>query len=126
LTHCRRKDNPKECKGGFPKRVLAQLLAKVVVLCRGLAQQLDLAISGRRNQTGSLFPPRNDEWINGTHPALLAALRCNSDVQLPYRFPITWETHADDVCNRGCVTDDVDEDIILGAQAAQDAQAGCA
>ena len=91
LTHCRRKDKPKECKAGFPK--VKQLLRKAVVVCRGLAQAMEMTISGRRNQIGCLLGPRNDEWLNGTHPALLAALRCKSDAQLPYCFTTTEHTH---------------------------------
>ena len=68
----------------------------------------------------------NHEYINGTHPALLAAQRFNSDVQLPYRFPIVDHTHYG--CFEDCVKDsDVCEDeIVRAAQVAQDAQAGYA
>ena len=125
LTHCKIKDNPSQCKSGFPK--LRELLAKAIVVCGGMAEAMDLAVSGRRNQVGSLLGPRSDEWLDGTHPALLAALRCNSDVQLPYRFPITRATHAATVCGAECVTEGGDEkDIIFAAQSAQDAQAGYA
>ena len=68
----------------------------------------------------------NDEYLNGTHPAMLAAQRFNSDVQLPYRFPILQATHSN--CDKGCVEDDeACEDLIVrAAQVAQDAQAGYA
>jgi hypothetical protein len=50
--------------------------------------------------------------------------RCNSDVQLPYRFPITAETHDDTLCGEACVNS-CDPDVILNAaQTSQDAQAG--
>jgi len=49
-----------------------------------------------------LIRPCNEPNLNGTHPALLAALRCNSDVQPPYRFPLTPLTHSDVICKDEC------------------------
>ena len=88
LTHCKRPDNPKLCKAGFPRT--ARLIEKPVILCPGLLRKMDMPSSGRRNMIGALHGPINDEWLNGSHPAFLAAPNggsCNSDVQLPYRFP---------------------------------------
>ena len=74
----------------------------------------------------SLHGPMNEENLNGAHPAMLAALRCNSDVQLPYRFPITAATHSAK-CGHYCDWYGEDDDVIVrAAQAAQDAQAGYA
>ena len=54
---------------------------------------------------------------------MLVVHRFNSDVQLPYRFPIIAETHD---CEDNCVGS-VDEHVIIQAcQASQDAQAGYA
>ena len=53
-------------------------------------------------------PNCNEENGNGTQPVLLAALQCNSDVQLPYRLPICEATH-DDVSRRA-------ENVILHPQ----------
>ena len=64
----------------------------------------------------------NHESINGTHPALLAAQRCNSDVQLPYRFPIIKESHCC-CCNCRCLRHN-DTVMVEAMQMAQDAQAG--
>ena len=56
---------------------------------------------------------------------LLVAMRFNSDVQLPYRMPISAQTHADDCCDNPNCVDDVDEDeIIDSCQNAQNAQPG--
>lgn len=72
---------------------------------------------------GSMHGPMNHPCINATHPAMLACQRCNSDVQLPYRFPIVPETHCcDDVT---CLQQD-HKTLIRAAQTAQDAQAGYA
>eukprot|EP00971_Amphidinium_carterae_P230829 4580643-Amphidinium_carterae.1 len=63
---------------------------------------MEMPTSGKRNAIGMLWGPVNDPNLNGTHPALLAALRCNSDVQLPYRFPVQKGTHCDHLCEDNC------------------------
>ena len=65
----------------------------------------------------------NHESINGTHPAMLAAQRCNSDVQLPYRFPIIKEYHVCHHCK--CILNN-DKVMVEAMQMAQDAQPGYA
>ena len=65
----------------------------------------------------------NEANINGAHPAMLATQHCNSDVQLPYRFPITAGIHC--CLNPRCLNNP-DRVIVEGAQATQDAQAGYA
>ena len=101
-----------------------RILRMTAVICKGLAQMLDLSVSGRRSQEGAMLGPRNDEWLNGADPALLAALCCNSDVQVPYRFPVIAETHMDDLCDADCAGEENDGDVIFAAQCAQDSQAG--
>ena len=121
LTACRRKDKPKLCKGDFPRT--AWLIDKAVVLCQGLIARKGMAMTGRLSKLGALHGPMNQESVNGTHPGMLALHRLNSDVQLPYRLPITTESHA---CEENCV-ENVDEHVIIQAmQASQDAQAGYA
>ena len=81
---------------------------------------------GRRSKLGSLHGPMNHEYLNGTHPAMLAAQRCNSDVQLPYRCPIIPAAHATE-CSEACAGMEISgEEIVRAAQVAQDAQAGYA
>ena len=125
LTHCRRPDDPKKRKSDLPGNLW--LIDKAVVLCHGLLKRMGMACSGRRNKLGSLHGPQNEESLNGTHPVLLAALQCNSDVQLPYRLPICEATH-DDVnrCSDDCYSSSTTKEIVEAAQAAQDAQAGYA
>ena len=96
--YCRVKGDPNKCRAGFPKTLLPSHARRTVVVCKGIAQHCHMSITGARNTIGSLMSYRNDEWLNGTHPALLVALRCNSDVQVPYRLPVCLETHAVDVC----------------------------
>ena len=68
----------------------------------------------------------NHEYLNGTHPALLVALRFNSDVQLPYRMPIIQQTHSD-LCDSETCLEEVDpSEIIDIVQNNQNAQAGYA
>ena len=111
LTACRRKDNPALCKGDFPRT--ERLIKRAVVLRPGLLRRLAMPFQGRRSKLGSMHGPMNHAYLNGTHPALLVAMRFNSDVQLPYRLPICAQTHADDCCDNPNCVDDVDEDEII-------------
>ena len=84
---------------------------------------MGMCLQGRRSKLGSMHGPLNQESLNATHPAMLAGHRFNSDVQLPYRFPIIEGTHA---CEELCVDSANEMSIVEAAQAAQDAQAGYA
>ena len=122
LTACRRKDNPALCKGDFPRS--ERLIQRAVILCPGLLRRLSMPFGGRRSKLGSMHGPMNHAYLNGTHPAMLVAMRFNSDVQLPYRFPITQETHDVEMCgDENCVQACDDEEIIESCQSAQNAQA---
>ena len=78
LTHCQRPDNPKLCKADFPRT--RWLIDRAVVLCQGLIEKMGMALTGRRSKLGSLHGPMNQESLNGSHPAMLAAHQFNSDV----------------------------------------------
>lgn len=67
----------------------------------------------------------NHDSSNGMFPAVLAAQRCNSDVQLPYRFPIVAESHRCSCGNEKSLEAN-DALVVECAQFAQDAQAGYA
>ena len=122
LSHCRRADNPSKCKGDFPRDWLVD---EAVVLCQGLMRRWNMPLGGRRNRLASLHGPRNEENVNGTHTVLAAGTGTNTDVQLPYRFPITPETHAA-ICDEDCVARANLADVIDIAQRSQDAQVGYA
>ena len=126
MTHCRRADSPKLCEADFPRTLW--LARQPVVLWQGLLRKMNLPIGGRRNQLGSLHGPMNEENLNGTHPALLAAEGSfNSDVQLPYRLPVCVASHApSDLCDCGCPAQHDENEVIEGTQIAEDAQAGYA
>ena len=122
LAHCRRADNAMKCKSDFPRTLW--IIRKAVVLCKGLMKMMGMQLGGRRNRMGSLHGPRNEENINGTHPALSALLQTNSDVQLPYRFAITPDTHADSYCSEMCFADANSNQVLQAFQCCQDAQIG--
>ena len=83
--------------------------------------------TGRKNLSGALHGPMNEANINGTHPAMLVTQVCNSDVQLPYRLPITKESHSP-LCPLGerCLHKCNVSSMVNAAQLAQDAQVGYA
>ena len=125
LEHCKSKDKKNECKSHFPRT--KWLISKCVVLCSGLLQLMEMPATGRKNLTGSLHGPMNEPNINGTHPAMLATQQCNSDVQLPYRLPLTAATHSA-LCPLGdkCLQTYNESEVVKACQLAQDAQAGYA
>ncbi|CAE7250581.1 pfh1, partial [Symbiodinium natans] len=123
LAHCRDPRDPTKCKAGFPKPQ-EQMTDAAVLVCEGLAKHMGLPVKGKRSALGALWGPVNDPNLNGTHPALLAALRCNSDVQVPYRFPILAELHEDDLCQEDCAAGADPRQVVKQAQQNQAAQAG--
>ena len=125
LEHCRDKKDPSKCKAGFPRE--HRLVDKPVLVCKGLATQMEMPPKGKRSALGQLWGPCNDPNLNGNHPAMLAALRCNGDVQVPYRFPIIEELH--EACGRcalECASQQDLSEISRQAQVNQAAQAGYA
>jgi hypothetical protein len=127
LRHCQRADDPTQCKSFFPRTTW--LVPEPIVLCRGFLEARDMPRSGPRNMIGTLHGPMNDPNLNGTLPALLCGapgLNFNSDVQLPYRFPIKECTHAAAVCDGLCCEETSELEVIKTAQKAQNAAAGYA
>ena len=112
LSGCRRKDKPTQCKADF--RRSAWLTQSCHVLCPCTLSAFGMPQSGRKNAIGALHGPYNYEWLNMTHPALLAGLRWNSDVQLPYRLPILCAT-----CRSKLPTQHLRKQALLAAQRAR-------
>ena len=124
LAHCRDPADPDKCKAGFPHD--EWMTDELLLICPGLAEDLNMPFKGKKSMTGLLFGPCNDGNLNATHPALLASLRCNSDVQVPFRFPITSYTHRGDICGHECDKKMPVWSLALQAQRTQAAQAGYA
>ena len=121
LAACRRKDKPHECKHGFMKDHL--IASQPRPLCRELAERCSLPSKGRRNAVGSIEPSRNSGSINGTVPAIAVATGDNNDNEIPYRLPITEQTH-EASCDGNCHNEQSLEDIALVVESSQAAQVG--
>ena len=127
LAHCRSPENPEKCKAYYPRKTW--LIEEAVVCCEGFLRDRGMPWTGKKNLQGSLHGPMNEENQNGCLPAMLAGCpgtNFNNDVQLPYRFPITEDTHAKAFCIRCCWEKVDDAEMIRAAQTQQNAQAGYA
>ena len=65
LTACRRKDNPKLCKGDFLRT--SRMIDKAVVLCQGVIRLMNMALTGRRSKLGAFHGPMNQESQHATY-----------------------------------------------------------
>ena len=74
MPYCRCKDKPHECSKGYPKTKIdldSDLGGdRGAVVCKGLASRFNLKSTGSRSMLGAIKTQRNNEWLNGTHPAL--------------------------------------------------------
>ena len=113
--------DPSKCKSFFPRD--DWLTEEQLLICPGLACEKGMPHKGKRSMVGLPWGPCNEPNLNGTHPALLAGLRCNGDVQLPYRFPITSGTHSKS-CQQQCDEKMPLWSLVRDAQITQSAQAG--
>ena len=100
----------KRCKRDFPKKVLRDREGKLRMdryrarlVCRGVAGELELRVSGRRNALGSVAGRRRCEYFSGTAAILAHVTRSNTNLQCNYRIPITPVTHDKDIDNRMCI-----------------------
>ena len=102
---CKSATHKNECKHGAPwtNRMSPSWMESPLFICKGLAKRFKLACKGSRNWLGQMLPLRNNEWLNGTMPALCVAFAgSNSDVKLNDRLPISLEVH-ESVCTFKCV-----------------------
>lgn len=89
-SQCRKSENRKQCRSGFPMEW--QMSNESMVVCEGVAEQFQLPLTGRRNALGSLLGPPSCTWLNGTHPALLSVGRHNADVHCQSQpWAAVWE-----------------------------------
>jgi hypothetical protein len=125
MPYCRSKTNHADCTKGYPKKKYEFQHEKGAAVCRGLAKKLNFNISGRRCMLGAIACGRDNEWLNGTHPVLLANLHCNSDVLVPYRLPLMPETHSKEMCDiEGCIETQSQADIMFALEQSQRDQIG--
>ena len=108
LPYCRGKSKSVKklhlCKQNFPRHVLCKARQKVRLVCRGIAAELKLQTSGRRNMLGSLAPERGEAWFASTAKILAVSTRSNSNVQCPYRLPINEQTHDAECAHPHCLS----------------------
>lgn len=80
------------------KGVIQKDKYKPRVICPGIAHSVGLRCSGRRNALGSIIGKRLDPWFSATSAIKAKVFKSNTNVQVPYRVPITAKTH-DSACN---------------------------
>ena len=111
LKYCCLKGKRKQflCKAGFPKKVLRHRDGKLKVekyrcriVCQGVAAEMNLKTSGRRNALGSILGRRRCNWFSVTSAVLANVARSNTNVQCNYRVPITSFTHDKDCHSAKC------------------------
>ena len=90
------------CKQSYPRHVVSKHRQKTRLVCRGVAAELRLKVSGRRNMLGSIASIRNDAWFASTAAILACVTQSNTNIQCPYRLPINSNTHDSDCQVAGC------------------------
>ena len=68
LTHCQDRKDKTKCKAGFPRD--KQLTEETLLVCQGLARQMDMPVKGKRSMLGSLWGPVNDACGAACCPSL--------------------------------------------------------
>ena len=120
-----------QCKRGFPKKVLCDKFQKiredryrVRVVCKGVAAEMHLPVSGRRNMLGCVLGKRRCPWFAPTSSILSLVCRSNTNVQTNYRMPLTDHTHDRDCNKKDCMTKDNNRKILLLCQRAMSQMSG--
>ena len=126
MRYCQSKRRGKSecCKAGFPKKVIRDKAGKirqqknrVRIVCAGVAQEMEIRTSGRRNMLGAVLGRRQCEWFSGTSAILAHLTRSNTNVQCPYRLPINEHTHDPDCDSKKCANMNVKRLCIIGQRA---------
>ena len=127
LKSCQRKTrkNCSLCKHDFPKDRLC--ISRSVLICRGVARKLRIAVSGRRNQLGGMLGKRSDAWQSGTTPSFAAGFGSNTHTLPNWRLPPVPEIHDDSLCaSRKCrLSMGTEREKKITAKVAQRAQRQC-
>ena len=86
LAGCKNKSNPNVCKGGFPLQ--SEMTPRPLLVCRCVAQERGLAISGQRSMLGAILPARNEPNLNAGPVLWSEFTGSNGDIKFPLRVPI--------------------------------------
>lgn len=120
-----------QCKRGFPKKVLCDKFNKprpekyrVRIVCKGVAAEMHLCVSGRRNMLGSVLGKRRCPWFAPTAKILSHVFRSNTNLQTNYRMPLTVHTHDRDCKKKGCLAVEENRKILLLTQRAMSSMSG--
>ncbi len=132
--YCKPKKNVKKthvCKRGFPKTVLRKKDGsinpqkyRVRIVCRGVAAELKLSCTGRRNMLGSVLGKRRCQWFSSTSGLLAHVFRSNTNLQTNYRIPITAHTHDKDCTRPTCASELCSRKVLILAQRAMKQMTG--
>jgi hypothetical protein len=119
------------CKRGFPKHVFRMRNGQVDmqrvrprVICPGVARNMKLRCSGRRNMLGAIVGRRRDAYFSGTAALKAHLFRSNTNLQVPYRLPITEHTHDTECKSTKCLSQRNVKKMTLATQRAQKAMSG--
>ena len=116
MKYCRIRGKQKgtcNCKMGFPRHVpvvhgvIQKDKFRHRIMCPGIAKSLGLRCSGRRNALGSVVGKRLDKWFSATSRIKAKVFKSNTNVQVPYRVPITRSTHDKDCTSTKCLSNKV-------------------
>ena len=120
-----------QCKRGFPKKVLCDKFHKprrdkylVRIVCKGVAQELQLPVNGKRNMLGTVMGKRRCGWMAPTSLILSHVFRSNTNVQTNYRVPITRHTHDRDCSKTTCMDGSDTRKMLLLCQRAMTQMTG--
>ena len=72
------------------------------IVRKGIAKELDLKVSGRRNMLGACVSRRRCEWFAPTSKFMAYVTKSNTNVQCPYRLPLNETTHGEDCRKEKC------------------------
>ena len=119
------------CKRGFPKHVIKDKTGQIVkskyrerVVCHGVALEMKLRCTGRRNALGMVLGKRHCEWYSGTSSILAELFLSNTDIQLPYRVPLNAITHDEDCHSTKCLKHLSNKHLCIITQKAMKQMAG--
>ena len=83
------KKSDKICKMRYPR----PLNSSIRSIRKGSCKEFEGRCSGRRSMLGTIAPIRTDNWFAETSAVLSAIVNANTNMQVPYKIPLTERTH---------------------------------